>query len=164
MNREQRRMKFPSTLTRTMILSQISSIYDPLGLIIPITLGAKLMVRSMICGETTSDKCKDRKLFGWDDYLPQETIEQWKSLFYDLFYVEQLRFQRCMKPHDAVSKTTLIVFSDDSCRVYGTCVYVRWELEGNRRDVGLVAPKNRIAPIHQITIPQLELCGADLPV
>lgn len=110
------------------------------------------------------DKHKDRKSTGWDDPLPQETIEQWRSFFCDLFDVEQLRFQRCMKPDDAVGKPTLGFFSDGSSLAYGTCAYIRRELEGNRCAVSLVAAKNRVAPVHQITIPRLELCGAVLAV
>lgn len=61
MGGEEYRLNFLTTLTRRMILGQVSTIYDPIGLILPITLKAKLMMRSMICGGSIPDKHEDRK-------------------------------------------------------------------------------------------------------
>ncbi|XP_045139268.1 uncharacterized protein LOC123520764 [Portunus trituberculatus] len=164
MDREECMRNFPERLTRQMVLSQISSIYDPLGLLLPVTLKAKLMMRAMICDDKTPDTKKGLKSIGWDDSLPQEYIKQWKSFFCNLFDVEHLRFQRCMKPEKAVGKPILVVFSDGSSLAYGACAYVRWKLEGGGYEARLIAAKNRIAPTRQITIPRLELCGAVLAV
>lgn len=162
MDYEECKTNFPSRLTRRMVLSQICSIYDPLGLVLPVTLKAKIMMREMICKDEVRDGKGNKESIGWDDPLPQETVEQWKTFFCDLFNVELLKFQRCMKPNDAVGKP--IIFSDGSTVAYGTCAYVRWELKGDGYAVRLIAAKNRLAPIRQITIPRIELCRAVLAV
>lgn len=82
-----------------------------------------------------------KKSIGWDDPLPQETVEQWNTFFCDLFNVEHLKFQRCMKTIDAVGKPTLVIFSLGS-----TEAYIRWELKGGGHEIRLIAAKNRLAP------------------
>ena len=54
--------------TRRGILSVVSSIYDPLGFIAPFIFTAKIILQ---------DLCK-RKL-GWDDRIPAEDLERWKT-------------------------------------------------------------------------------------
>lgn len=79
MNRNECKTNFPSTLTRRMVLSQISSIYDPIGLILPVTLETKLMMRSLVCGEKILEEHKNRKLTRWYDPLTQENVGKWKK-------------------------------------------------------------------------------------
>ena len=54
--------------TRRGILSIVSSIFDPLGLVSPITLRAKAIVQ---------DLC--RKKLGWDDEIPLANQTEWKN-------------------------------------------------------------------------------------
>ena len=56
--------KFPEILTRRMVLSQIASLYDPLGFAVPVLLQAKILMRSMITRSHTGDNEID-----WDDPL-----------------------------------------------------------------------------------------------
>ena len=48
--------KFPVVLTRRMILSQIASLYDPLGFVVPVILRAKILMRSMIARGNSDDR------------------------------------------------------------------------------------------------------------
>ena len=52
--------RLPAKLTKGMILSQINSSYDPLGLAGPFTVRAKIMMRKLWIGEEdpVSDECK----------------------------------------------------------------------------------------------------------
>ncbi|XP_045198368.2 uncharacterized protein LOC123552694 [Mercenaria mercenaria] len=54
-------------LIRRGILSIVSAIYDPLGLVAPVTLRAKIIVQ---------DLC--RKKLGWDDVIPQKEHGDWQ--------------------------------------------------------------------------------------
>ena len=54
----------------------MSQIYDPLGLILPFTLVAKLLMRK-IC---TFEKENSAK-FEWDTELPTVLSEEWKQFF-----------------------------------------------------------------------------------
>ena len=75
-------------ITRRLILSRVSAMYDPLGLISPIVLRGK-----MIFQEAT-------KLgLDWDDPVPDYLAHKWLSWRSSLDDLEKLSFQRCMIPH-----------------------------------------------------------------
>ena len=52
--------EIPSVLTKRMCLSQVNGIYDPLGLVAPFTIKAKILLRKM-CGIKLD----------WDDPMPE---------------------------------------------------------------------------------------------
>ena len=83
----------PQQLTKRMILSQINSIYDPLGLAGPFTVRAKILMRHLWGSEQKLD---------WDDPIPEENRENWITFFKDLKDMDQVRFMKCVKPSDAV--------------------------------------------------------------
>ena len=53
-------------------------------------------------------------------------------------------------------------FSDASERAYSAVLYLRMECTDGRIQVSLVSSKTKVAPIKKLTIPRLELCGAQL--
>ena len=61
-------------VTRRMILSQVASFYDPLGLIAPVVLRAKVLMRFMI------SKC--------DEPLNADIVNEWKDFFTELYEME----------------------------------------------------------------------------
>ncbi|KAK4304812.1 hypothetical protein Pmani_023247 [Petrolisthes manimaculis] len=152
--------RFPDTLTRRTVLSQVASIYDPLGFVLPYTLLAKILVRELVTDKTAGHSKGNG--INWDEPLSEQISLKWKKIFFDLYEIDSLVFNRCVKPCDAVGKPTLVVFSDGSTQAYGTCAYIRWKVESGEYVSKLIAAKNRIAPNKQLTIPRLELCGAVL--
>ena len=52
----------PVALTKRMVLSQVSGIYDPLGFASPFTVKAKILMRKLWSGNARS--------LGWDDSMP----------------------------------------------------------------------------------------------
>ena len=62
----------PQQLTKRMLLSQINSVYDPLGLAGPFTVGAKILMRHLWGS--------NRKL-DWDDPIPEENKPQLPEIF-----------------------------------------------------------------------------------
>lgn len=109
----------PEVLTKCMILSQVNSIYDPLGLAGPYTVRAKILMRKLWTYETKLD---------WDDPIPEEYGREWMTFFDDLPEMEKITVKRCLKPHNAIGDAILIIFSDGSNNAYDACAYVRWEL------------------------------------
>jgi hypothetical protein len=87
---------------------------------------------------------------------------EWVIFFIELFGLENLRFQRCVQPENVIGDPMLVVFSDDSKIAYGACAYVRWQVGMDNFESRLVIAKNRIAPIKQLSVPRLELCGTIL--
>ncbi|XP_063603426.1 uncharacterized protein LOC134779294 [Penaeus indicus] len=147
--------KFPEHLTRRMILSQIASIYDPLGFAVPVLLKAKILMRLLISkGESKDGGIK------WDDPLDISTVREWKMFFKELYELEKLTFRRSLIPSNAVGKPSLIIFSDSSMQAYGACAYVRWQTGEDEFESHLIAARNKIAPMKQMSIPRLELCAA----
>lgn len=53
-------------------------------------------------------------------------------------------------------------FSDASEVAYAAVVYLRISDTFNRTHLSLVMSKSKVAPIKRLTIPRLELCGAQL--
>lgn len=157
LDRDEIDAKFPEVLTRRMILSQIASLYDPLGFAVPVLLQGKVLMRSMIA--RGANNSKDGKI-KWDEPLDASMVNEWKMFFKRLYELEELTFRRPLKPSNAFGKPSLIIFSDGSKQAYGTCAYVRWQTGKDKFDANLIVAKNKIAPVKQLTIPRLELCGA----
>ena len=153
LRKEQIPNEIPSNLTKRMILSQVNSIYDPLGLAGPFTVRAKIMMRKLWGSELKLD---------WDDPIPDEARQGWIEFFKDLFQMEEVKFKRCMKPNEAVGDPTLVTFSDGSQDAYGACSYARWECNDGKYRSSLVASKNRLSPVKKIFIDRVELCAAVL--
>ena len=138
--------------TRRMILSQINGIYDPLGLLVPFTIKAKILMQQLWLNEA--------KDLGWDDLLPQNVCLEWLTFFIDMFDVEDITFRRCVQPHNAIGKPMLIIFCDASEEAYGTCAYVCWECLDGSISTSLLCSKGKVAPTKRLSMPRLELCAA----
>ena len=145
----------PEILTKRLVLSQIATVYDPLGLISPFILKGKLLMRKLI--SYTDGKL--RKL-DWDDPIPQHLRNEWCEYFKELFQLENVRIPRCIKTSKTVTEPTLIMFCDASMQAYGACAYVRWKVSEDNFNCKLLASKTRVAPIKSQTIPKLELSSA----
>ena len=145
--------KFPTVLTRRMVLSQIASIFDPLGLIQPFTLSAKLLMREMII---------ESEKGGWDDPISDDYRMKWSNCFKELYKLENFRIRRAIQSNDAVGDPTLVLFSDGSKHAYGTVAYSRFLTLSGNYETAIIAAKSKITPARQITIPRIELCAAVL--
>ena len=136
-------------VTKRSILSNISKLYDPLGLASFATIKAKVALQGIW----------KSKLFDWDDLLPKETGDTWKGLFEEIENLKEVEFPRCLQPEIVVGSPELHVFSDASQTAYGAAAYLVWLTpEGPR--VSFVSSKARVAPIRHTNIPRLELMAA----
>ncbi|VDH99301.1 Hypothetical predicted protein [Mytilus galloprovincialis] len=86
----------PTSLTPRMVLSQVASVYDPLGLATPYTLAAKVLMRKLCIENNTNDKTLPNSR--WDYAMSAESRLEWMDFFKELFDIEQLKFHRCLKP------------------------------------------------------------------
>ena len=139
----------PNDLSRRMVLQQVMAIYDPLGIISPFLLKAKIMLR-----ETWELK------LGWDDPLPDRIRTSWIQFFEKLYDVDGMVFERALTPQNAIGSPWLVIFSDGSNLAYGFAAYIRWKLKDGRYWCRLIMAKSRIAPLHKTTTPRMELNGA----
>lgn len=137
--------------TRRGMLSTLSSVYDPLGVISPVILVAKQLLQEM---------CKDQ--IEWDSPLPDSVQMKWERWKRELLALESLKINRSLKPVDfgEVKTIELHHFSDASSTGYGQCSYVRLVNAQQQVHCSLVIGKSRVVPLKSITIPRLELTAA----
>lgn len=141
-------------LTRRGILSIVSSIFDPLGLLSPCILPAKVIIQ---------DLC--RRKVSWDDEIPADIATDWQKWLQQLKLIDQLKISRCVKAADAeFSSMSLHHFCDASEIAYGVATYLRTVDKVGRVSCVLLLAKCRLAPLKVVTIPRLELCAAALAV
>ena len=141
-------------VTRRIILSQVSSMYDPMGLITPIVIRGR-----MIFQEVT------RLRILWDDVVPSTLANKCFLWLASLDTLSSMTFCRCLIPDSFVDGVAeLVHFCDASLSGYGACSYVRIVNKSADVRVILIMSKGRVAPLKQISIPRLELCAAVLAV
>ena len=137
--------------TRRGVLSTVSSIFDPLGLLSPFVLQGKRILQELC-----------RQGANWDQKVPDRLRPSWENWQRSLSLLNTLRLPRCYKPQDFGKVTTVELhnFSDASLYGYGQCSYLRLVDDQNRIHCTLVMAKSRVAPLKPITIPRLELTAA----
>lgn len=140
--------KKKNKITKRTILSVISQIFDPLGLIGPCVVEAKLVLQ----------KLWSLKL-DWDDEVPNDIRELWTSISENIYQLNNVKVPRWIL-QDNFEKVELHCFSDASERAYGSCIYARSISKDGAVHIQLIASKNKVAPLKPTTIPRLELCAA----
>ena len=142
-------------MTRRGILAIVSSLFDPLGFIVPYTMKAKLLLQ---------DLC--RKKLSWDSLIDEPEKMQWSRWLEDLPQLDKIDVDRCFKPKNfgAVKSVQLHIFSDESRVGYGEVAFLRFVNACGRIHCSFVMGKARLVLIHEITIPRLELTAAVISV
>lgn len=142
-------------LTRRGILSTVSSVFDPLGLLAPLILVGKGILQEL---------CRDGA--DWDDQVPEPLRSRWEKWRTDLPQLSNLKISRCYKPEGfgEIKSVELHHFSDASKDAYGQCSYLRLINQSDQIHCSLVMAKSRVAPLKTVTIPRLELTAALISV
>ena len=141
-------------VTRRKILSIVSSVFDPLGLVSPfILLGKQILQELCVSG------------LGWDDKVQPEIEARFMRWIQLTSSLHILRIPRCYKrPSLTTYKVELHTFCDGSTIGYGVCSYLRLIPEQGPCQVKLVFGKSRVTPVKPMTVPRIELCAAVLAV
>lgn len=135
-------------ITKRHILSVISQIFDPLGLIGPCIIEAKVLMQKLWMDKSS-----------WDEVVSTDIRTLWQSFAQTLPMLNSIKIPRwtmCDRTH----RRELHTFTDASETAYGACVYVRSITDTGGIQVMLLTSKNKIAPIKAQTMPRLELCAA----
>ena len=121
--------------TRRGLLSNVSSIYDPLGLAAPFLFQGKIILQHI-----------NNKNIGWNETIPDDITEMWQKWKSSLIHLEEIEVPRCYKP-STFGKTTEVSlhhFSDANEDGYGQCSYIRLVDEFNVVHCSLVMGKCRV--------------------
>lgn len=142
--------------TKRGVLSVVNSLYDPLGMVSPIVLAGRLIMRAVLPHKGSPEEL--HKL-GWDDPLPTDKLEEWSSWVTSLQQINKLEIPRCFIRHPNVEKQELHVFADASQEAIGYIIYIR-TLSSQGPHVCLLEANSRVSPRAATTIPRLELNAA----
>ncbi len=144
--------------THRKILSQIFTLWDPRGLIIPFIIRAKMFLQKLWMDNL--QRRKERRI-DWDAPIPAEKLTEWYRWYEEakrLFHIVIPRPFRTRQ--DSPTSTSFMVFSDASEKAYGTCAYLMHCYEDGAIECRLIAAKARVAPLKRLSNPHLELMGA----
>ena len=141
------------SLTQRLVLSLVSKVYDPIGLVAPFTVGARLILEDIwrVNGQS------------WDDELPKDTVDRFLA-----WCVELPRLVEITIPRSYISgpfqHLELHMFGDNSQDVFSAVGFLRAKVNCTSGEIitelAFVLGKARVAPLMIMTVPKLELQAA----
>ena len=138
----------PSEKTQRVVLSFVSSVFDPISTLAPFTMRMRMLLKSIWIHHGQS----------WDERLNEED----KQIFMD-WINEMLMIRETSLPRRYFSaipqNVQLHIFCDATLEAMCIVAYFRAETDAGN-EVSFVLGKCRIAPIKQLSIPRLELQAA----
>ncbi|XP_030759214.1 uncharacterized protein LOC115884703, partial [Sitophilus oryzae] len=137
-----------TSFTKRTILSTIAKIFDPLGLIAPIIIVAKILIQRLW-----------QSKIDWDESIPLDIYRSWINFRSHLIDINNINIPRYILSTNTLT-TELHCFSDASEQAYGACIFIRTIDTDNSITVNLLCAKTRVSPLKIITMPRLELCAA----
>jgi len=132
-----------SLVTKRDVLSESSKVYDPLGLLSPVTIKAKIFMQKLW-----------QLNVEWDEPLTNADQQQWLHIAEDIQHAMTMAIPRQYFPKSTRSSQTyqLHVFADASPLAYGAVAFLCRDT-----DVSFIMAKSRVAPLKHLTLPKLEL-------
>lgn len=137
--------------TKRQVLSLISKIFDPLGLIGPILVMAKQLMQQLW-----------KQQLDWDEELPAHLQASWNKYYNSINSAQVISVPRNVNSSNPSLLVDLHIFCDASEQAYGACVYTCSQREDGSSIAHLMCSKSRIAPLKSVTLPRLELNAAHL--
>ena len=137
--------------TKRQILSEVTRIFDPLGLLSPIVIQLKSFIQALWLDNLS-----------WYQPLNHNLLQQYKHLSRDLKSIEDIDTPRFILDKNEPSKNPLQLhcFCDASTTAYAAVVYIRQPVSQGHFQSQLLVAKTRVAPIKTLCVPRLELCAA----
>ena len=137
-------------ITKRIILSQIAQLYDPLGLLGPVIIKAKLLMQQLWMEK-----------LDWDESVPQALHTSCIEIQTSLPLLQGFIVNRRITVNNQ-EQLQMHGFCDASEKAYGACLYMRTKTIQGDVSVQLICAKSRVAPLKKISLPKLELCAAML--
>ena len=139
--------QMPTVVTKRAILSSVAKLWDPIGILAPITLRLRILLQSLWSNNLT-----------WDDPVDSQTIAEFQNQMRDVDHLRTFWIDRCIEP--ALSNSIeLHEFCDGGEKGYGAVVWLRiFSTEGLK--LKFIAAKSYVTSLKKRSIPRIELMSA----
>ncbi|XP_062714046.1 uncharacterized protein LOC134290850 [Aedes albopictus] len=134
--------------TKRQVLSVIARLFDPLGLLSPVIVLAKVLMQKLW-----------KNKMDWDDRLDEELLDDWRYFLNALPLAEDFRVPRRVISEEE-ARIEIHGFADASNTAYGACVYLRSVHSDGTASSSLVTSKSKVCSITPMSIPRKELMAA----
>lgn len=132
-------------VTKRLLLSEISKMFDPLGWLCPVTTKLKLIFQQV---------WQENLL--WDDEITENIEKEWTKIKGQLTELNDIQIPRWLQV-EKQDEVQLHGYCDASEKAYACVIYCKVE----ESPVVIVAAKSRLVPSKKtISLPRLELCAA----
>ncbi|KAL4135888.1 hypothetical protein QTP88_007470 [Uroleucon formosanum] len=121
----------PSRMNKRSLLSDINSVFDPVGLVSPVLIKGKTFIQQLWALKIS-----------WDEVLSEDVQGRWTKFYSSLRQLNQVAIPRRV------------------IEAYGACAYICSQTSSGSSEARLYMSKSRVAPIRSTTILRLELNGA----
>ena len=128
------------SVTQRWVLSFVSSVFDPIGLVAPYTVRARLLLKDIwrLSGQQ------------WDDPLPIEVCRRFTEWHSGLPVLGQLKIPRCHFDF-SVDEVQLHMFGDSSLDVFCAVAFLRAQKNAcSKCQLAFVFGKARVAPMKML--------------
>ena len=144
-----------TSLTKRGLLQGVASIFDPLGIVSPFTLKAKLLIQRLWALK-----------YAWDDQLTGDELEECEHWLSQAKHLREVLIPRCFKGllECELYRSELHVFCDASENGFAAVAYIRIISAQGKQTSSFAMSRARLAPLKQLTIVRLELQAAVLAV
>ncbi|XP_065076956.1 uncharacterized protein LOC135700391 [Ochlerotatus camptorhynchus] len=144
-----------ATITKRVALSDAAKLFDPLGLVGPVIVQAKIYLQDLW-------RCQKK----WDEPLDDELQQRWLEFRENLEALRNLSVPRWVIPAIKPVLIEMHGFCDASEKAYGACIYLRAVADDGSVKVNLLVAKSKVAPLgdsrkqKRVCLPRLELSAA----
>ena len=138
------------TVTKRTMLSEIASLFDPLGWLAPVIITAKVYIQELWIRQ-----------LDWDQQVHEDLHQAWKDFKAQLPNIERIQIPRWVYT-TGNSPWELHGFADASERAYAAVLYLVHSGCNGTYHISLITAKTKVAPVKKLSIPRLELCAAQL--
>ena len=140
------------SLTQRLVLSLMSKVFDPIGLVAPFTVGARLLLKDIwrVSGQH------------WDEELPKDTVERFLKWNVNLPKLAKITIPRSYFSEN-FEHLELHIFGDSSQEIFSAVAFLRAQVNtssGPKTELAFVLGKASVKPMKVMTIPKLELQAA----
>ena len=144
-------------LTKRICLRLINSIYDPFGVLVPLTVLLKIKMKEYFVLQNNH--------LTWDSALSQTIQGEFKRIFLQLMSLMNFKLPRSVNVYMSPDvETKLVCFTDASKQAFCAVVYVCTSSNHDTFQVRFLVAKSRVSPVKEESIPRLELLGVLLGI